>query len=175
MFDKFKNITSPSQQAETVIGTQSGAESTEKGDMSTFDMLTGKVSSAISGTKNIVNDLNMMNKIQDFTKNAVKVVSELDDHLTRSNSSYEISSFRVVASVTVTGGMTLDISFLKNPMAKALSQETAKNVSVINPKTGKSFKVPRIALAGKEKAKIKDPETGEILIIDAKTGAVIPA
>lgn len=172
MFDKIKNIAS-SQIGDKSNSTQPSSENIINEEKAFSNKISDKVTSAISSTKNAVTDFNLMNKIQDFTKNAVQIVSDIDNHLTASNSSYEINSFRVIANVTVTGGMTLDMTFTKNQVAKAISQESSKHITITNPNTGKSFKVQRLALAGKEKAKVKDPETGEILAIDVKSGSVI--
>lgn len=50
---------------------------------------------------------------------------------------------------------------------------TKGHLAVINPKTKKKFIVPRTRLVGREHARIKDPETGEVLLFDAKTGDII--
>ena len=47
------------------------------------------------------------------------------------------------------------------------------HLSVTNPKTNKKFLIPRSRLAGKEHARIKDPDTGEVLLFDTKTGDII--
>lgn len=53
------------------------------------------------------------------------------------------------------------------------AEETKGHLSVTNPRTKKKFLIPRSRLAGKEHARIKDPDTGEVLLFDAKTGDII--
>lgn len=119
------------------------------------------------------NGFNLIKKLKDFTTEAVRLVAEIDEGLSDNNSPYEVGDFRVKGSISVVGGMDLDIHFVKTPSARDISNEKNKMLKITNPRTGKQISVPRISLAGKSIAKVKDPDTGEILTIDVKKGQVV--
>jgi hypothetical protein len=136
---------------------------------------------SIDETKELVKDFGI-DKVKEFAVNATTIVSEIDTYLLDKNLPYEVGSFRVSANMGVMAGMILDIQFSKTLNAKknSFDSRTANeknlpsiNVDITNPNTGKSYKIPRASLANKEQAKIKDPETGQILVIDVKTEKVI--
>jgi len=120
-----------------------------------------------------VKDFSLTDKVKSFSIKAVETVEELDLELARTNSSYEINDFRVSSTAGMAAGMTLDIHFVKNQGAKDVSSKRSQFLMVENEKTGSIIQVPKTSLINKESAKIKDPKTGEILTINAKTGEII--
>jgi len=134
---------------------------------------TEKITEKFSASKDVFKDFSIISKIKDFSSNAVHMVTELDEHLVDTNSSYEVGDFRVTANIGVVGGISLDIRFIKTQTAKSVSQKKNQLLSIVNPKTGKEIKVSKLSLSGKKQAKIRDPETGDIFLIDSKTGKVI--
>jgi hypothetical protein len=138
---------------------------------------------SIDETKGLVKDFGV-DKVKEFAVNASTIVSEIDTYLLEKNSPYEVGSFRVSANMGVMAGMILDIQFSKTLNAKKNSFDSraaienkstlpSLNIDITNPTTGKSYKVPRTALVNKEQIKIKDPATGQLLVIDVKTEKVI--
>jgi len=160
MLDNFKNMAE-------------GLKSTLDGMNKETNSFTEKITEKFSASKDIFKDFSIINKIKEFSSNAVHMVAELDEHLVDTNSSYEVGDFRVTANIGVVAGMSLDIRFIKTQTAKSVSQKKNQLLSITNPKTGKEFKVARLSLAGKNQAKVRDPESGDILLIDSKTGKVI--
>lgn len=132
-----------------------------------------KISERFSSSKDAFKDFSVIGKIKDFSTRAVDMVAELDEHLNSSNSAYEVGDFRVNANLGVVAGMSLDIRFIKTQTARSISQSKSQFLSITNPQTGKEFKVGRVSLAGKAQAKVRDPETKDILLIETKTGNVI--
>lgn len=118
-------------------------------------------------------DFNLFEKYKNFATSAVKTVEELDDHLIKTRSHYEINDFRVSSTAGITAGLTLDIHFVKSAGAREIAAEQTKFLTIVHPQTELSFKVPYSALVGKEKAKVKDPKTGDILEVLVKTGEVL--
>lgn len=190
MLDKFKNMTESikstidnmnSGQKETgdsetkkdyfvSIGLGDSADSETKEKKGSF---TAKLTEKVTSAKDSLKDFSIIGKIKDFSSNAVNMVAELDEYLTETNSAYEVGDFRVSANIGVVAGMSLDIRFIKTQTAKSISHEMSKLLTVINPNTGKDFRIPRLSLAGKSQAKVRDPNTNEIFLIDVKTGEVI--
>lgn len=134
---------------------------------------TEAVNQKITNTTESVTDIDLSGKVKRFASEAARIVADLDEELVQSNSSYEIGDFKVSASLSVVGGMSLDIHYVKTPTARAISDLRLKSLQVKNPETGKSFNVPRISVAGRDQANVKDPHTGEVLCINVKTGEVI--
>ncbi|MDM8517862.1 excisionase family DNA-binding protein [Desulfobacterales bacterium HSG16] len=59
-------------------------------------------------------------------------------------------------------------------IAPEIKQEKTTGVlAVVNQKTQKKYFVPKSSLVGKEHGKIRDQETGEILVFSTKTGDII--
>jgi hypothetical protein len=137
------------------------------------------IGETVEHTKGAVKDFSVIDKIKDFSFNATTIVSEIDNHLVDQNIPYEVSSFRVSANVGVVAGMILDINFTKTAHAKKNSDEIRSTKSsndylqITNPKTGKTYKIVKSTVADKEEVKIRDSETGEILVANAKTGEII--
>jgi hypothetical protein len=117
--------------------------------------------------------IDLSSKIKDLATKSVDIVAELDKELAAKNSSYEIGDFKVKASLSVVGGMSLDIHFVKTPTSRLLADTRARNLLITNPQTGKRFNVPRTSLVGQEKSKVKDPHNGDILLIESETGRVV--
>ena len=176
MLDKFKEAVSKAGAA--------SSETIDKETIAVSENADGSVSARMKGYGETlaaksahyaekVKDVNVFDKVKSFTTASVKTVEEIDAHLVHNRSIYEINNFRVSSTAGVTAGMTLDIHFVKNARAKELATELSKFMTVTNPKTGSKIKVPLAALDGKEQAKIKDPKSGEVLTIDAKTGEIL--
>lgn len=127
----------------------------------------------IFSAKDSITDIDVTGRIKKFASDAVNIVSELDEELVSKNSSYEISDFKVRGTIGIVAGMILDIHYVKTPTARAISDNKVKMIPVINPETGATFNVSRVALAGKQHVNVKDPNTGDIFCIDAKTGKVL--
>jgi hypothetical protein len=123
--------------------------------------------------KDALGDLNLTNKVKDFSIDAANIASEIDEYLLESNSPYEVSTFRVSANIGVTAGMTLDMHFSKTPYAKKFSSAKAEHMVIKNPTTEKHFKVPRESLLGADQAKVRDPLTGDVFLIRTFDGKVI--
>ena len=137
------------------------------------------IEDTVENTKGAVKDFNVVDKIKDFSLNATTIVSEIDAHLVDKNIPYEVASFRVSANVGVVAGMILDINFTKTTNAKKTSDEIRSTkysndyLEITNPQTGKTYKIAKAAVANKEEVKIRDSETGQILVANSKTGDII--
>jgi DNA helicase TIP49 (TBP-interacting protein) len=112
-------------------------------------------------------------RLTGFTKKSVHLVEELDKELVESQSQYEIMDFKVKGNASVVGGVSLDIHFVKTPAARALSDIKARMLVVIHPDTKQKINIPKTALVGQKKARVKDPNTGDILLIESETGKVL--
>lgn len=167
MFDKIKDIAGKNFGGDSV----SVEDGTERSDGDGGFAMKLKAAGADLASK--AKDFSVFDKVKGFTASAVKTVEEIDSHLLNTRSQYEINNFRVSSTAGVTAGLTLDIHFTKNSVSKELAAAQSKFLTVVNPKSGAQIKVPVTALAGKETAKIKDPNTGEILEINTKTGEII--
>lgn len=135
-----------------------------------WDKVKGVSDSITDSVKEKIPDLASSTFVADFSKKAAKMIEDIDAHLTQTNSSYEISSFRVAANASIVGGVNLDITFTKSTVAKTISNERRNELEVTNSKTGKTFRISRTACAGKDFVKVKDPNTGEVLTVDTRTG-----
>jgi len=111
----------------------------------------------------------MINTLRSSALTLAEVTAEIDKELKDRDSPYEVAFYRVSGNVGVIAGINFDIHFTKSPTAK----EESEFVIIINPKTDSQLRVPRKALIGRERAKIRDPETGEILTIDVKTRRIV--
>ncbi len=176
-FLKKDNDTKESKEENVETLDSNGKELSEGTDgyMSSFK---DKFAKAKDGVKDMkisekIQNIDIMGKLKGFVEKSVALVSEIDEHLNSNNSMYQVDDFRINGSFGLKAGMTLDIHFVKSQVGKAISVERSKNLVITNPKTGKSFKIARMAVATKEKARIKDPSSGEVLLIDTKTGAII--
>lgn len=112
-------------------------------------------------------------KLKSVTRTSVNLVEELDKELVESDSQYEIMDFKVKGNASVVGGVSLDIHFVKTPAARSLSDIKARTLVVTHPDTNKKVNVPKTSLVGQKKAKIKDPHSGDILLIESDTGKVV--
>jgi hypothetical protein len=166
MFEKFNTNELKKQVTDRLATAKDGVSSTMLSVKESLDDTVGEAKDAIK-------DFTLMNKIRDFSSSSVNIVADIDDHLAKNNAPYEVSTFRVSANMGVMAGMTLDIHFTKSTTAKNLTNEVRSNLVVTNPKTGKSFKVPKSAFGDKEEAKVKDPNNGEVLLINTKSGQII--
>ena len=135
-----------------------------------WEKVKGVSESITDSVKEKIPDLASSTFVADFSKKAAKMIEDIDAHLTQTNSSYEISSFRVAANASIVGGVNLDITFTKSAVAKNISNERRNELEVTNSKTGKTFRTSRTACAGKDFVKVKDPNTGEVLTVDTRTG-----
>jgi hypothetical protein len=135
-----------------------------------WEKVKGVSESITDSVKEKIPDLASSTFVADFSKKAAKMIEDIDAHLTQTNSSYEISSFRVAANASIVGGVNLDITFTKSTVAKTISNERRNELEVTNSKTGKTFRISRTACAGKDFVKVKDPNTGEVLTVDTRTG-----
>lgn len=131
-----------------------------------------RFSEKVSETKSSVTD-EVWDKIKNFTKKSAEFVAEMDKELAGKNSPYEIADYKVRGALTVVGGMSLDIHFIKTPTARALSDCKAKYLTVTHPYSKKQFNVSRVALFGQDKAKVRCPHSGDILIIETENGKVV--
>lgn len=136
------------------------------------DGLGVNIQSKLKQSKDALDEFSLAGKVKDFTLASVKVAQDIDAELQKDNYQYEVNNFRVSASAGMMAGMTLDIHFTKTSGAKKISEEASKYLAVVNPNTGKALKVLRTAIIGKETIKMKDPETGEVIIADS-SGKVI--
>lgn len=109
-----------------------------------------------------------------IAKKAIPLVAEIEKSLLENNSSYQINEYSVRTTLGITLGTTLDIRFSKTPTAKAEADFQSKTVEIISP-SGNAFKVNRLDLLGKDVAKIRDPFSKEILLVNTKTLEVLPA
>lgn len=132
-----------------------------------------RFSAKVSETTNSVTDIDLWEKVKKFTSKSAEIVEEIDQELAEKNSSYEIADYRVRGSLSVVGGMTLDIHFIKTPTARAISDCKAKSLTIIHPNSKKQFNVSKIALVGQDKAKVRCPHSGDILLIETETGKVV--
>lgn len=111
----------------------------------------------------------LISKVKNFASSAAEIAKSIDEDLRAKGSAYEIGYYRVMGNLSVMGGLTLDIHFTKTAFAK----EDAMFLVVIDPKTGQALRVPRKAIAGREQAQIRHPETGEVLLIDTRSGKIL--
>jgi len=111
----------------------------------------------------------ILGKVKNFASSAAEIAKSIDEDLNAKGSAYEIAYFRVMGNVSVVGGLTLDIHFTKTALAK----ESDIFLVVINPHTGGPIKIPKKSLMGMEKAKVKDMQTGEVFLIDARNGKIL--
>jgi hypothetical protein len=136
----------------------------------------GNISSAISqgaeDAKSKITNFSLASAIKDFTSSSVEAATEIDEHLTKIGSPYEINSLRISASASVMAGMTLDMTLTKTNTAKTIGNQLRNEMSITNPTTGKIFKILRSTFVGKEVIKVKDPNNGEILQIQVASGEV---
>ncbi|NVK31745.1 MAG: hypothetical protein HWE20_12120 [Gammaproteobacteria bacterium] len=174
MFDKIKNTATKNLKNEGIEVETALVSETPDGGMS------AKLRSMGEGVRNAgadfaskAKELNVFDKVKSFTSASVKTVEEIDAHLLATRSPYEINNFRVSSTAGVTAGMTLDIHFIKTAGAREVASAQSKYLVVVNPSNGNKIKVPVTALTGRDTAKVKDPDTGEVLEFSTKTGAVI--
>jgi len=125
------------------------------------------VQARVDGIKGSVD---LASKINGFASSATAIVESIDQELREKGSAYEVGYFRVMGNVGLNAGMTLDIHFAKTAFAK----EAGMFLVVTNPRTERPLRIPRNSLEGREQAKIRDPETGEILLIDTRSGRILP-
>ncbi|AFM26181.1 hypothetical protein [Desulfomonile tiedjei] len=111
----------------------------------------------------------MLDAMKASALSLANTAAEIDAELRDRNSPYEVAFYRVSGSLTLVGGVTFDIHFTKTSLAK----QESDFIVIINPRTDSQIRVPRKALAGRETAKVRDPETGEILTVDVGTRTVI--
>ena len=135
-----------------------------------WEKVKGVSESITESVKDKIPDIASSSFVADFSKKAAKMIEDIDAHLTQTNSSYEISSFRVAANASIVGGVNLDITFTKSAVARTISNERRNELEVTNTKTSKTFRISRTACAGKDFVKVKDPSSGEVLIVDTRTG-----
>jgi len=191
MFDKIKGMANKA--AENVQGKnednieqkidndENTVENTESGEVQKESALSGAFSktmstatkSIIQSAKESVKDFSIMDKVNAFCAKSVELVTDVDKYLSANNSPYEVSTFKVNASAGLHAGMSLDINFAKTAVAKTVKQNSDQFLQIINPKTNNSFKIPRTSVSGKLQAKVKDPSSGEILLVDTTSGKVI--
>ena len=174
MFDKFNLDALKKQTVEKLSDTSDDLVLTISSSTSKAKGAVNLLKDSIGDTKDFVKDFGV-GKIKEFALDASSIVTEIDAHLLEKNLPYAVNNFRVSANVGVMAGMVLDIQFAKNTNTNSSigthnkSAVDSNTVDITNPNTGKLYKVPREHLVNKEKAKIKDPDTGELLIIDVKT------
>lgn len=122
-----------------------------------------------------VSQFSIGNSVRDFAVKSASIVEEIDEQLTTRGASFEVASFRVAATASVIGGMTLDIMFSKTSVAKVATNERRQQLEVFNPATKQVIRILRSAFKGKEIAKVRDPVSGEVLQINVSTGEIIPS
>jgi hypothetical protein len=165
-----------------VLTIKENIEDTVDNTKDNVNSLKESIVDTVENTKGAVKDFSVVEKIKEFSFNATNIVTEIDKHLIDKNIPFEVSNFRVSANVGVVAGMVLDINFSKTQDAKNSSNEIrvnksneANHIVVKNPATGKTYKIAKTTLIGKEEVKIRDSETGQIIVINAKTGDFIRA
>jgi hypothetical protein len=134
--------------------------------------LGSSIAQGAAEAKEKISNLSITSAVKDFAISSVSAATEIDDHLTKTGSPYEINSLRIAASASVMAGMTLDITFTKTNNAKTIGNQLRNEFSVTNPTTGKVIKLLRSAFAGKEVVKVRDPNNGELLQIQVSSGEV---
>lgn len=134
--------------------------------------LGSSIAQGAAEAKEKISNLSITSAVKDFAISSVAAATEIDEHLTRTGSPYEINSLRIAASASVMAGMTLDITFTKTSNAKTIGNQLRNEFSVTNPTTGKVIKLLRSAFAGKEIIKVRDPNNGELLQIQVSSGEV---
>ncbi len=155
------------------VGKDLGLEQTTTQLKERADGIGVNVQAKIKQSKEMIDEFSLSGKVKDFTLSSVKVAQEIDAELQKENCQYEVNNFRVSASAGMMAGMTLDLHFTKTPGAKKISEQESKYLSIINPGTGKPLKVLRSAVHGKDTVKLKDPDTGEVLVADTTSGKVL--
>lgn len=179
MLNKIKGMTTKTDsEASKVQNDEStvqvdGEEQSVVAKESFFGGAMSKTMSGVQSAKDSLKDFSIMDKVNSFCAKSVDIVTTIDQHLAATNSVYEVGNFKVNASAGLSAGMSLDINFIKTPAAKALKQTNDKFLQITNPKNNNTFKIPRAAVAGKSQAKVKDPTTGEIIMVNTTTGKVI--
>lgn len=155
------------------VGKDLALEKTAAQLKETADGIGVNVQTKLKQSKEAINEFSLSNKVKDFTLASVRLAQEVDSELHKNNYQYEVNDFRVSANAGVVAGMTLDLHFTKTPGAKKVSEQESKFISITNPGTGKSMKVLRSAVHGKDSIKLKDPDTGETLVADTITGKIL--
>jgi hypothetical protein len=140
-----------------------------------FDSAVSSASKTFKSATDSIKDFSIMDKVKTFSEKSVEVVASIDQHLTDTQSPYEVSNFRVSSRMGFQTGLSLDIQFAKSQTARALKFEKEKYLEIISPITKKPFKILRNSVFGKKTARVKDPSNGEILLIDASTGKILEA
>jgi hypothetical protein len=118
-------------------------------------------------------DIEFTKRIKDFAKNASNIANEIDNHLEKIDSPYEVSSFRVNANIGLAVGMTLDMNFTKTAYAKQIRHENSSNIVIHDSMTDKSFKIPKNITLNQSQVKVKLPENNQIVTIDTNTLKII--
>jgi hypothetical protein len=134
--------------------------------------LGSSIAQGAAEAKEKISNLSITSAVKDFAISSVSAANEIDDHLTKTGSPYEINSLRIAASASVMAGMTLDITFTKTNNAKTIGNQLRNELNVTNPTTGKVIKLLRSAFVGKEVIKVRDPNNGELLQIQVSSGEV---
>ena len=134
--------------------------------------LGSSIAQGAAEAKEKISNLSITSAVKDFAISSVSAATEIDDHLTKTGSPYEINSLRIAASASVMAGMTLDITFTKTNNAKTIGNQLRNELNVTNPTTGKVIKLLRSAFVGKEVIKVRDPNNGELLQIQVSSGEV---
>ena len=147
--------------------------STDEPKISIMEKMKNAGSEGIDKLKEKANDVDITKAINNFSIKAVKMVEELDDQLLASNSNYEINNFLVSSSIGLHLGFRVDITMVKTKIAKDLRDLEIKNALGKCPSCNAQWKVPRTALVGKEKAKLKCSACGKPFVIETKTFKVI--
>ena len=134
--------------------------------------LGSSIAQGAADAKEKISNLSITSAVKDFAISSVAAATEIDDHLTKAGSPYEIYSLSIAASASVMAGMSLDFTFTKTNNAKTIGNQLRNEFSITNPTTGKVIKLLRSAFAGKEVIKVRDPNNGELLQIQVSSGEV---
>jgi len=146
---------------------------TDEPTISIMEKMKNAGSEQMGKLKDKAGDVDIAKAVNNFSIKAVKTVEELDDLLLETNSNYEINNFLVSSSIGLHLGFRVDISMVKTKIAKDLQAIQTQNVLGKCPYCETQWKVPRTALAGKEKAKLKCSSCSKPFTIDTKTFQVI--
>ena len=134
--------------------------------------ITSSIAQGATDAKEKLSSFSIAGAVKEFATTSVSAATEIDEHLTKIGSPYEINSLRIAASASMMAGMTLDITFTKTNNAKTAGNQLRNELNVTNPTTGKVIKLLRSAFVGKEVIKVRDPNNGELLQIQVSSGEV---
>ena len=132
-----------------------------------------RFSAMMSDGKEAISDKTLIEGTKWFARKSQELVVEIENELDANDSPYEIGDYRIRTSASRNAGMSIDIHFIKKQKFRISPEQKSNLLTITHPDSGKKFNVPRIALTGREKAKIKCPYSDDILLLDVESEKVI--